>query len=115
MDPATRLYLVEVAEPDMHEPSGDLERLRALPSNGASPMSRAPAHAAGAPARAAQGQWKVTVAATTGTGAREVRGSSCLARLHEGSLYGLAIDLGSTTIAAISATCRRARCSPPPA
>ena len=31
MDPATRLYYVEVAEPDMHEPSGDLERLeRAL-------------------------------------------------------------------------------------
>ena len=27
MDPATRLYLVEVVEPDMHAPSGDLERL----------------------------------------------------------------------------------------
>jgi hypothetical protein len=27
MDPATRLYYVEVAEPDMHEPSGDFERL----------------------------------------------------------------------------------------
>jgi uncharacterized 2Fe-2S/4Fe-4S cluster protein (DUF4445 family) len=27
MDPATRLFYVEVAEPDMHEPSGDLERL----------------------------------------------------------------------------------------
>jgi uncharacterized 2Fe-2S/4Fe-4S cluster protein (DUF4445 family) len=31
MDPATRLYFVEVDEPDMHEPSGDFERLaRAL-------------------------------------------------------------------------------------
>ena len=29
MDPATRLYYVEVAEPDMHEPSGDFERLAA--------------------------------------------------------------------------------------
>ncbi len=28
MDPATRLYYVEVAEPDMHEPTGDLERLQ---------------------------------------------------------------------------------------
>ena len=38
MDPATQLHFVEVAEPDMHEPSGDLERLeRALRSNGASP------------------------------------------------------------------------------
>ena len=27
MDPATRLYYVEVEEPDMHEPSGDRERL----------------------------------------------------------------------------------------
>ena len=27
MDPATRLYYVEVAEPDMHEPSGDWQRL----------------------------------------------------------------------------------------
>ena len=31
MDPATRLYFVEVEEPDMHEPTGDFERLtRAL-------------------------------------------------------------------------------------
>ena len=28
LDPATRLYYVEVDEPDMHEPSGDLERLK---------------------------------------------------------------------------------------
>ena len=31
MDPATRLFFVEVEEPDMHEPTGDFERLeRAL-------------------------------------------------------------------------------------
>ena len=29
MDPATKLYYVEVLEPDMHEPKGDLERLKA--------------------------------------------------------------------------------------
>ena len=29
MDPATRLLMVEVEEPDMHEPSGDFERLAA--------------------------------------------------------------------------------------
>ena len=28
MTPATRLLYVEVAEPDMHEPSGDFERLK---------------------------------------------------------------------------------------
>ena len=27
MNPATRLYFVEVAQPDMHEPTGDFERL----------------------------------------------------------------------------------------
>jgi len=27
MDPATKMYFVEVAEPDMHNPKGDLERL----------------------------------------------------------------------------------------
>ena len=38
MDPATRLYYVEVAEPDMHEPSGDLAapRAGAAPSSGSS-------------------------------------------------------------------------------
>ena len=31
MDPATRLYFIEVEEPDMHKPSSDLERVyRAL-------------------------------------------------------------------------------------
>src|SRR6056297_1584917 len=29
MDPATKLYYVTVPEPDMHEPLGDFERLRA--------------------------------------------------------------------------------------
>lgn len=28
MNPSTKLYYVEVQEPDMHDPSGDLERLR---------------------------------------------------------------------------------------
>ena len=28
MNPATRLFYVEVQEPDMHEPSGDFERLK---------------------------------------------------------------------------------------
>ena len=28
MNPATKLYYVEVLEPDMHEPKGDLERLK---------------------------------------------------------------------------------------
>ncbi len=33
MDPATRLYYVEVAEPDMHDPTGDFQRLAAALEN----------------------------------------------------------------------------------
>jgi uncharacterized 2Fe-2S/4Fe-4S cluster protein (DUF4445 family) len=33
LDPATRLYLVSVDEPDMHEPTGDLERLKRALAN----------------------------------------------------------------------------------
>ena len=58
MDPATRLYYVEVAEPDMHEPSGDLQRLeRALAEQwGLDERQGRPAHPADAAAGAAQGR-----------------------------------------------------------
>ena len=58
MDPATRLYYVEVAEPDMHEPSGDLERLeRALSDQwGARPRQGGFPHPAYSTASAAQGR-----------------------------------------------------------
>ena len=102
MDPATRLYFVEVEEPDMHSPTGDLERLaRALRDQwgieGATadfsllsrlqPVLR-------------KGKWQVTVALY-----RDHRGGApkiveIWPGLHDGGLFGLAIDLGSTTIAA---------------
>ena len=58
MDPATRLYYVEVAEPDMHEPSGDLRAAGARAGRPVGPRPRQgrPAHAADAAARAAQGR-----------------------------------------------------------
>ena len=101
MDPATRPYYVEVAEPDMHEPSGDFQRLKdALREQWQiegveadlgllrrlQPVLR-------------KGEWKVTVAVH-----REHRGPARITGIwpgfYEGRLYGLAIDLGSTTIAA---------------
>ena len=102
MDPATRLYYVEVAEPDMHEPSGDLERLTAalkeqwqIQSIEADlqvlrklqPVLR-------------QGGWKVTVALHQGNHDARPRLIDLWPGYDEGGLYGLAIDLGSTTIAA---------------
>ncbi|MDD7970299.1 ASKHA domain-containing protein [Roseinatronobacter alkalisoli] len=102
MDPATRLYLVDVAEPDMHEPSGDFERLaRALREQWQidditasldvlrrlQPVLR-------------QGAWQVTVALHKDHLAGPYRVLDIWPGLNESGLYGLAIDLGSTTIAA---------------
>ncbi len=101
MDPATRSYYVEVAEPDMHEPSGDFERLCAA--------LRDQWQITGLTAELGlmrrlqqvlrKGDWKVTVAIH-----RDHHGTPAIIDLwpgyFDGHLYGLAIDLGSTTIAA---------------
>ena len=102
MDPATRLLFVEVQEPDMEEPTGDFERLaRALRDqwqiDGISAelglMRRLQ------PALR-KGNWKVTVALHKGNHDDHHRVLNIWPGFHEGALYGLAIDLGSTTIAA---------------
>ncbi len=102
MDPATRLYFVEVEQPDMHEPTGDLERLaRALRAQWQiddikadlsvltklQPVLR-------------KGNWQVTVALYRDHTGAPARLLDIWPGLYEGGLYGLAIDLGSTTIAA---------------
>ncbi len=94
--PLVTLHYVEVAEPDMHDPSGDLKRLQdALAREWQleavdcdlsvlrklQPLLR-------------QGAWKVTVA---------VHGRKRIVAVWPGyheAVYGLAIDVGSTTIAA---------------
>ncbi|MCZ4351497.1 ASKHA domain-containing protein [Roseovarius aestuarii] len=102
MDPATRLYFVEVDEPDMHEPTGDLERLeRALKAQWDIPAIRADLSLLSKLQPVLRkGKWQVTVAlhkSHTDTIARVVE---IWPGLHEGGLFGLAIDLGSTTVAA---------------
>ncbi len=102
MDPAVRLYFVEVAEPDMDEPSGDLERLAdalAVQWQVARPRMALPVMARLQPSLR-KGQWQVTVALYQDHrgGAPEIL--DLWPGLYEGGLYGLAIDLGSTTIAA---------------
>ncbi|MGB8813304.1 MAG: ASKHA domain-containing protein [Paracoccaceae bacterium] len=102
MDPATRLLYVEVDEPDMEEPSGDFERLaKALQEQW---------QVEGIAADLAimrrlqtvlrKGEWKVTVALHKGNHDARYRILDIWPGYHEGGLYGLAIDLGSTTIAA---------------
>ncbi|MBZ8119488.1 DUF4445 domain-containing protein [Roseovarius sp. LXJ103] len=102
MDPATRLYFVEVDEPDMHTPTGDLERLeRALRE-----QWKIPAICADLTLLSKlqpvlrKGKWQVTVALHKSHKDTVARVIEIWPGLHEGGLYGLAIDLGSTTIAA---------------
>ncbi|WP_407493271.1 ASKHA domain-containing protein [Pseudooceanicola sp. MF1-13] len=105
MDPATRLYFVEVEEPDMHEPSGDFERLtRALkdqwPDQDFAGLTAAPTLLAKLQDVLRKGKWQITVAVYADhTGAAPLV-LDVWPGLHEAGLYGLAIDLGSTTIAA---------------
>ncbi len=101
MDPATRLFYVEVEEPDMHEPSGDFERLRiALKAQWEiEGLTASPALLMRLQPVLRKGAWAVTCAVH-----RDGSGTARLLDIwpgyHEAPLYGLAIDLGSTTIAA---------------
>lgn len=102
MDPATKLYYVEVAEPDMHEPTGDFERLclalkdqwqvEGVTASLAVMRKLQPA--------LRKGEWKVTVALNKGHNDSHYRVLDIFPGFDEGRIYGLAIDLGSTTIAA---------------
>ena len=102
MDPATRLYFIEVDEPDMHEPTGDFERVkRALHDQWKidGVMTELPLLRRLQPALR-KGQWKVTVALNKGNHDTDYRLLDIWPGFYEGPVLGLAIDLGSTTIAA---------------
>ncbi len=101
LDPATRLYYVEVEEPDMHSPTGDLERLqKALEEQwglvGITGDLRA---VQGLQKALRDGAWKVTCAVFAGRGLRRGRIMHVWPGYYEGSIYGIAVDVGSTTIA----------------
>ena len=102
MDPATRLYFVEVDEPDMHEPTGDLERLeRALKREWDIPEIRADQSLLSKLQPVLRkGKFQVTVALHKSHTDDVARVIEIWPGLHESGLYGLAIDLGSTTVAA---------------
>ncbi|MEQ9053457.1 MAG: ASKHA domain-containing protein [Roseovarius confluentis] len=102
MDPATRLYFVEVDEPDMHEPTGDLERLeRALREQWEIPEITADLTLLSKLQPVLRkGKFRVTVALHQSHLDSVPRVIEIWPGLHESGLYGLAIDLGSTTVAA---------------
>lgn len=102
MNPATKLYYVEVLEPDMHEPKGDLERLKTAL---AEQWNMDDTHASISLVKKLQsilrkGDWGVTVAVNSTPSESLRRIVNIWPGYHDASIYGLAIDLGSTTIAA---------------
>lgn len=102
LNPSTKLYYVVVAEPDMHDPSGDLERLRdALRVQWELENVSADLHILQQMQPILRkGGWKVTVAVHLGDEENPNRIIQIWPGFYDGSVYGLAVDLGSTTIAA---------------
>ena len=102
MNPATRLYYVEVAEPDMHEPTGDFERLKAALSRewGIEGVTAPLTVLSRLQPALRKGDWSVTVALHKGNHDAQHRILDVWPGFWEGRLYGLAVDVGSTTIAA---------------
>ena len=101
LDPATHLYYIEVEEPDMHKPSSDLERVyAALKSQwGIENLSTDLGVLAALQKTLRKGEWKITCAVFS----RPAGGGNRLAAIWPGfheNLFGLAIDVGSTTVAA---------------
>ena len=102
MDAATKLYTVTVEEPDMHEPSGDLERLEAaLKGQGMEDMLLPEISLLGKLQTVLRkGKFTVTVAINKSHQDRAARVLDIWPGEYTGGIYGLAIDLGSTTVAA---------------
>ena len=102
MDPATRLYYCEVREPDMHEPTGDLQRLREALARDwdLTDLTASPRVLAKLQNALRKGNWGVTVALWRDHHAGTPKLIDIWPGYFEERLYGLAIDLGSTTIAA---------------
>ncbi len=102
MDPAVRPYYVEVAEPDMHTPTGDLERLaQALKDQwGIQEVTAGISFLRKLQPMLRKGKWTATVVVHKGHQDTKHRLLDIAPGYFDRPLYGLAIDLGSTTIAA---------------
>ncbi len=96
LNPAVRLHYVVVQEPDMHNPTGDLERLEAALEEqwGLTGLDTDLRIIQSLQTALRKGNWKVTVA---------VHRSQVITGIWPGfrdQAFGMAVDVGSTTIAA---------------
>ena len=95
IDPVVRLFYIEVDEPDMHHPSGDLERVVSALADqwGITGLERADLPVLQHLQKALRdGEWKVTVA---------VRWDNKIVHIWPGfhdRSFGAAVDVGSTTM-----------------
>ena len=101
LDPVTKLCFIEVEEPDMHKPSSDLERVyKALKDQwGYDHLSCDLSIIADLQKVLRKGEWKITAAVYS----RAPGGGNRLVSIWPGfhdRAFGIAIDVGSTTIAA---------------
>ena len=96
LNPSVTLHYVEVVEPDMHNPASDLQRLRAalIASWGLGQLEFGPHLLATLQQALRKGNWKVTVAVHEERRLIAVWPGFC------DQVYGIAFDIGSTTIAA---------------
>ena len=102
MNPATRLYFIDVAPPDMQSPVGDYERLKQSLYEQWS-LKNITAHISlisKIQSILREGNWQVTVAVFSDHQSTELRMIDIWPGLQEVGLFGVAVDLGSTTIAA---------------
>ncbi|MBA4783854.1 MAG: DUF4445 domain-containing protein [Rhizobiales bacterium] len=97
-DPATRLHYVEIEEPDMHKPLGDSDRLlRTLEDEWGYEHLTLDFHLyRDLQTILRKGKWAVTAAVHAGKNTATV---TALWPGYRETLYGLACDIGSTTIA----------------
>ena len=100
LDPVTRLHYIEVDEPDMHHPSGDLERIyKALAEQWELDEVYTDLRTLQELQWALrEGDWKVTVAIYYGHIRSRNRIIAVWPGFHD-KIYGVAFDIGSTTIA----------------
>ena len=99
VDPVVKLYYVEVDKPDLHHPSGDYQRLnQALQKDWGLTLHDTDLHVLRSLQHTLrEGDWKVTIAIRHSLGKYDE-----IVGLWPGfrdRLYGLAVDVGSTTVA----------------
>jgi uncharacterized 2Fe-2S/4Fe-4S cluster protein (DUF4445 family) len=101
MNPATRLYYVEVDEPDMHHPSSDLERVHAALRSqwGLEGLTTDLGIIRDLQKTLRQSEWKITCAVHHRLPGGVAGITAIWPGFHD-RIHGLAIDIGSTTVAA---------------